>query len=90
LDDGTRGTANCHSCGAHPHFYEDERGFQGALYAELYRRLGEMAMLNGAILREEYQKRLGEHGLTIRPDIILHEPFNPARHQSRARTAITQ
>jgi hypothetical protein len=23
------------------------------------------------------------HGLAIRPDIIIHEPFDPSRHRSR-------
>ncbi|MBB2803063.1 hypothetical protein [Xanthomonas arboricola] len=35
------------------------------------------------MLREEYQKRLAEHGLRIRPDIILHEPFDPSLHRYR-------
>ncbi|MCD9006301.1 hypothetical protein LDO31_08645 [Luteimonas sp. XNQY3] len=39
-----------------------------------------MVLPEGALLREEYQKRLVQHGLRIRPDIILHEPFDPDRH----------
>lgn len=66
-----------------PHYYEDERGFQGELYAQLRLRLRDMALPEGALLREEYQKRLAEHGLRIRPDIILHEPFDPGRHRVR-------
>lgn len=66
-----------------PHYYEDERGFQGEFYAQLRLRLQDMALPEGAILREEYQKRLAEHGLRIRPDIILHEPFDPGRHRGR-------
>lgn len=66
-----------------PHYYEDERGFQGEFYAQLRLRLRDMALPEGALLREEYQKRLAEHGLRIRPDIILHEPFDPGRHRSR-------
>jgi hypothetical protein len=65
-----------------PH-YEDERGFQGEFYAQLRLRLRDMALPEGALLREEYQKRLAEHGLRIRPDIILHEPFDPSRHRGR-------
>lgn len=66
-----------------PHYYEDERGFQGEFYAQLRLRLRDMALPEGALLREEYQKRLAEHGLRIRPDIILHEPFDPGRHRDR-------
>lgn len=65
------------------HYYEDERGFQGEFYAQLRLRLRDMALPEGALLREEYQKRLVEHGLRIRPDIILHEPFHPGRHRGR-------
>lgn len=68
---------------AAPHYYEDERGFQGEFYAQLRMRLGDMALPEGALLREEYQKRIAEHGLRIRPDIILHEPFDPGRHTGR-------
>jgi len=66
-----------------PHYHEDERGFQGEFYARLRLRLRDMALPEGALLREEYQKRLAEHGLRIRPDIILHEPFDPGRHHGR-------
>lgn len=64
------------------HYYEDERGFQGEFYAQLRMRLRDMA-LEGVLLREEYQKMFAEHGLRIRPDIILHEPFDPSRHTGR-------
>lgn len=66
-----------------PHHYEDERGFQGEFYAQLHHRLRDMVLPKGAMLREEYQKKLREHGLKIRPDIILHEPFNPISHRGR-------
>jgi hypothetical protein len=66
-----------------PHYYEDERGFQGEFYAQLRLRLRDMALPEGTLIREEYQKRLAEHGLRIRPDIILHEPFDPGRHRGR-------
>src|SRR5690606_3611251 len=52
-------------------------------YAQLRLRLRDMALSEGTVLREEYQKRLVEHGLRIRPDIILHEPFDPGRHCGR-------
>lgn len=66
-----------------PHYYEDERGFQGQFYAQLFLRLPELLLPEHALLREEYQKRARLHGLTIRPDIILHEPFNRLRHANR-------
>lgn len=67
---------------AAPRFFETERGYQGALLAQLSRRL---RLLAPEIVEQEYQKRLQEHGLTIRPDIIIHEPFDPARHAARSR-----
>lgn len=66
-----------------PHYYEDERGFQGEFYAQLRLRLRNMALPEGVLLREEYQKKLKAHGLRIRPDIILHEPFDHGRHRGR-------
>ena len=39
-----------------PHYYEGERGFQGEFYAQLRLRLRDMALPEGALLREEYQK----------------------------------
>jgi hypothetical protein len=39
---------------------------------------------NQAIIEQEYQKRLFSHGLTIRPDIVIHDPYDPTRHASRA------
>jgi hypothetical protein len=66
-----------------PHYYEDERGFQGEFYAQLHHQLRDMVLPEGAMLREEYQKKLSQHRLKIRPDIILHEPFNPGRHRGR-------
>lgn len=66
-----------------PHYFEDERGFQGEFYAQLRLQLLDMTLSDGALLREEYQKRLVDHGLRIRPDIVLHEPFDPGRHRGR-------
>jgi hypothetical protein len=55
-------------------FYETERGYQGALCAELTRRLPAMDVLGGAIIEQEYQKRVGLHGTKLRPDILIHVP----------------
>ena len=65
-----------------PRFYETERGYQGALVAELTKALPEWTTPN-AIVEQEYQKRVGAHGIRIRPDIVIHEPFNEAIHNSR-------
>jgi hypothetical protein len=63
-----------------PRFFESERGFQGELLVQLNRRL---KLSDNAIIEQEYQKRLKAHGLNIRPDIIIHEPFNSEFHISR-------
>lgn len=68
---------------SHPRFYETERGFQGEFLATLHRSLPEGFLNPGLVIEQEYQKRLAQHGLTIRPDIIIHEPFDPARHSGR-------
>jgi hypothetical protein len=65
----------------HPRFFETERGFQGQLLIELKKRFD---LPDQAILEQEYQKCLNLHGLNIRPDIIIHEPYNPLRHASRS------
>lgn len=66
-----------------PRFYETERGFQGQLLVELSRRIPDYIPPNHAIIEIEHQKTLGRHGLGIRPDIIIHQPFNSAFHASR-------
>jgi len=63
-----------------PRLFQSERGYQGALLAQLHQRL---RLSDNAIVEQEYQKQAGKHGLTIRPDIIVHEPFDPARHNAR-------
>lgn len=66
-----------------PRLYENERGFQGALLAELHKTIPGHVLPEGTVIEQEYQKRLHTHGLRIRPDIIIHEPFAEARHKSR-------
>ncbi|WP_052162419.1 hypothetical protein [Aquabacterium sp. NJ1] len=63
-----------------PRLFETERGYQGALLGQLDRRLQLPARV---IVEQEYQKQAGRHGLTIRPDIIIHEPFDPERFADR-------
>jgi hypothetical protein len=56
-------------------FFRDERGFQGALLQEISRRLPRGVLPEDPIIQQEYQKRLPMHGIRIRPDIIIHVPF---------------
>ncbi|NMM02323.1 hypothetical protein HHL24_30915 [Paraburkholderia sp. RP-4-7] len=64
-----------------PRLFETERGFQGALLAEMHRLV---PLPVGTVIEQEYQKRLRQHGLSQRPDIIIHEPFDPTRHRTPA------
>ncbi|RZF24016.1 hypothetical protein EVC45_41150 [Paraburkholderia sp. UYCP14C] len=66
-----------------PRFYETERGFQGELLAELKKAVPVDFLPGKAIIEQEYQKQFESHGLKIRPDIIVHEPFDEDRHSSR-------
>ncbi|CAB3764354.1 hypothetical protein [Paraburkholderia solisilvae] len=66
-----------------PRFYENERGFQGELLAELKKTIPADFLPDKAIIEQEYQKHFDSHGLKIRPDIIVHEPFDESRHGSR-------
>mgnify|MGYP001603160778 FL=1 len=66
-----------------PRFFKSERGCQGELLALLKQHIPNEVLPYGALIEQEYQKRLGTHGLKIRPDIIIHEPFDPKRHQDR-------
>lgn len=56
--------------------FQDERSFQGALLQELARRLHRGVLQDDPIIEEEYQKRIRAHGIRIRPDIIVHIPFD--------------
>lgn len=58
----------------HPRFLRSERGYQGRFYCALQAALDVRGILqDGLILEMEYQKS-SKHGLTQRPDIILHAP----------------
>ncbi|HET6843544.1 MAG TPA: hypothetical protein VFK06_17965 [Candidatus Angelobacter sp.] len=63
--------------------YRDERGFQGALLHELNARLGNGVLPDDPIIQQEYQKRIRHHGIKIRPDIIVHIPFERGVVQGR-------
>src|SRR3989442_11784166 len=58
----------------HPRFLRSERAYQGRIYCALQEELDRRGVLqDGIILEMEYQKS-ARHGLTQRPDIILHAP----------------
>lgn len=63
-----------------PRLFQTERGYQGALLAQLHVQL---RLPDHTIVEQEYQKQAGQHGLTIRPDIVVHEPFDSERHRAR-------
>lgn len=65
-------------------FYANERGFQGQLNVELNKRLNDINLFpNKAIIEEEYQKTLPNHGINIRPDIIIHVPYEEGLYEDR-------
>ncbi|MFD0999686.1 hypothetical protein ACFQ21_10225 [Ohtaekwangia kribbensis] len=67
---------------SHPRFFETERGFQGELNARLAQTLKGI-IPDQHVIEEEYQKRFKAHGIRIRPDIIIHTPFQQNAHESR-------
>ena len=61
-----------------PRFLRTERGFQGRFYCALQEALERLGVLrNGHILEMEYQKS-ARHGMSQRPDIVLHIPAEDA------------
>jgi hypothetical protein len=66
-----------------PRFFDTERGYQGELLAELRNRLGGAGLPGDPVVEQEYQKTIPHHGLTIRPDIIIHIPFERGVSDSR-------
>lgn len=58
-----------------PRFYETERGYQGALVAQLTAHLDWAQFAGNPIVEQEYQKTPRKHGITIRPDVIIHIPL---------------
>ena len=55
-----------------PRFFETELGFQGELLAELRGALPRAGLPGDAVVEQEYQKRLRDHGINVRPDLIVH------------------
>ena len=68
-----------------PRFFATERGFQGELLAGLRARLHEAYFPGDPVVEQEYQKRMREHDIRIRPDLIVHIPFE--RDLTRVRRA---
>lgn len=59
-----------------PRFFLTERGYQGQLASEFDKLLdAEPATLDRPIVEQEYQKRAKAHGIRLRPDIIVHIPY---------------
>jgi hypothetical protein len=68
---------------SHPRFFETERGFQGDLNVRLAQSVKGI-IPNEYVIEEEYQKKFRAHEIKIRPDIIIHAPFQPSIHESRS------
>jgi len=66
-----------------PLFFETERGFQGELLALLHNGLDGIELPGAPIVEQEYQKTISNHGLYIRPDIIVHIPFDRGHAERR-------
>ena len=65
-------------------YFSTERGYQGQLIAELNSRANKEQILPGkVILEQEYQKTLRKQGITIRPDIIIHVPYEKRMYSNR-------
>ena len=56
--------------------FETERGYQRELLSTLKARLPEAEFDGDPIVEGVHQKRLVPHGVRIRPDLIIHIPFN--------------
>jgi len=58
-------------------YFSTERGYQGQLLAELSRRMASIKRIfpSEPNVEQEYQKTMDKHGITIRPDIIIHIPY---------------
>lgn len=59
-----------------PRLFLTERGYQGQLATELDRLLDTQPEgIERPLVEQEYQKRAKVHGIRLRPDIIVHVPF---------------
>ena len=68
----------------HKRYFSTERGYQGQLLAELNKRVNfEQIFPDNPIMEQEYQKTLDKHAISIRPDIIIHLPYDRRIHSGR-------
>jgi hypothetical protein len=67
-----------------PRFFKTERGYQGELLAALKTRLRDAKFHGDPIVEQEHQKRIVPHGIRIRPDLIIHIPFDRGVTKRRA------
>lgn len=63
--------------------FSTERGYQGRLIAELNMVNIKQIFPSDAIIEQEYQKTLEKHGINIRPDLVIHAPYEPKTHSDR-------
>jgi len=64
--------------------FNTERGYQGALVHELKTRIANAEFPGDPMVEQEYQKSLPNHGIKIRPDVIIHIPFERGVTRNRA------
>jgi len=65
-------------------YFRSERGFQGQFHVELDRLLRDRGLVSSqTLIEEEYQKTIRNHGISHRPDLIVHIPFEPGLTGSR-------
>ncbi len=65
-------------------YFSNERAYQAALFAELKSKGNIQQIFSiDAIPETEYQKILIKHGITIRPDLILHVPYKEEMYENR-------
>ncbi len=67
-----------------PRFYRTERGFQGRFAGALQGMSDRIRIFpKGTIIEEEYQKVKTSHRVRLRPDLIIHIPFEAGVTESR-------
>jgi hypothetical protein len=65
-------------------FFKSERGFQSQFHVALDKLFTNRGLVsNQAIIEEEYQKTIPNHGISHRPDLIVHIPFEARLTGSR-------
>ena len=66
-----------------PEFFTNELSYQGELLAELRMQLPGAGLPEDVIVQQEYQKRLKDHDINVRPDIIIHVPTREGGNRRR-------